>query len=423
MKARRHERPMKCEGVECGTSDRVSFTPTMPVFRLSRKAARVRVDARSQLARHQRTIVRAEAIEPRPMRCIAVDSPHRMYLCGRQMVPTHNTRTGAEWVRSMAESGRSRRIALVAPTATDARDVMIEGESGILAVSPPWSRPRYEPSRRRLTWPNGAIATSYSADEPERLRGPQHELAWVDELASWRYPQAWDNLMFGLRLGSNPRVCVTTTPKPVRLVKALLAEPTTAIVRGSTHENRSNLAPAFFEKILATYEGTRLGRQEIYAEILEVGDGAWFSRFDPARHVTDGAEYDHRFRVHLAIDCGVSRHVGAVFFQVRELGSLSHRVTVFGDYHAEGFLSEANARAIKAKAEELPCRGRLDVVRLDPASSARTGVGPAAYGEFEKVFGSRITARWPQHPVLDGLDQLEILLDSACLLIHPRCAT
>ena len=101
--------------------------------------------------------------------------------------------------------------------------------------------------------------------------------------------------------------------------------------------------------------------------------------------------------------------------------ALRHRVTVFGDYHAEGFLSEANARAIRARAEELPCRERLDVVRLDPASSARTGVGPAAYGEFERIFGSRIAARWPQHPVLDGLNQLEILLDSACLLIHPRC--
>ncbi len=306
------------------------------------------------------------------------------------MVPTHNTRTGAEWVRSLAESNKARRIALVGPTATDARDVMIEGESGILAISPPWFLPKYEPSKRRLTWPNGVIATAYSAEEPERLRGPQHSAAWCDELAVWSYPQAWDNLMLGLRLGVDPRVCVTTTPKPVRLVKALLAEPTTAIVRGTTHENRPNLAAAFFEKILATYEGTRLGQQEIYAEVLEVSDGAWFTRFDPAKHITEAAEYDHRFRVYLAIDCGVSRHVGAVFFQVRELGPNQHRVTVFGDYHAEGFFSEENAKAIRAKAEELPCLGRIDVVRLDPASSARTGVGPAAYGEFERVFGSRI---------------------------------
>jgi hypothetical protein len=250
--------------------------------------------------------------------------------------------------------------------------------------------------------------------------------------------------MFGLRIGVDPRVCVTTTPKPVRLVKALLADPTTAIVRGSTHENRANLAPGFFEKIIATYEGTRLGQQEIYAELLEVSEGAWFTRFDVARHVSEGAEYDPRFRVHLAIDCGVSRHVGAVFFQVLPgIGSRASsvgntgsdrnafpdarcpmrdaRVQVFGDYHAEGLFSEANAKAIQAKAQELPCRGRIETVRLDPASSARTGVGPAAYGEFERVFGSRILARWPQHSVADGLDQIEILLDSGCLIIHPRC--
>ncbi len=229
------------------------------------------------------------------------------------------TRAGAEWVRSLAESRQARRIALVASTASDARDVMIEGESGILAISPPWCRPTYEPSRRRLTWPGGSIATTYSADEPDRLRGPQHEAAWVNELASWRRPQAWDNLMFGLRLGENPRVCVTTTPKPVRLIKTLVADPTTVIVRGSTHENRANLAPAFFERIVATYEGTRLGQQEIYAQILDVSDGAWFTGFNVARHVSETAEYDTRFRVHVAIDCGVSRHVGAVFFQIREI--------------------------------------------------------------------------------------------------------
>ena len=243
----------------------------------------------------------------------------------------------------------------------------------------------------------------------------------LNELASWRRPQAWDNLMFGLRLGVNPRVCVTTTPKPVRLIKTLVADPTTVIVRGSTHENRPNLAPAFFERIVATYEGTRLGQQEIYAQILEVSDGAWFNGFNVAKHVSEKAEYDPRFPVHLAIDCGVSRHVGAVFFQVREIAPAKHRVTVFGDYHAEGRYSGSNATAIKGRADDLPCRGRIDAVRLDPAATARTGIGPSAYGEFERIFGSRITARWPSHRVLDGLDQIEILLDSDCLLIHPRC--
>jgi phage terminase large subunit-like protein len=139
------------------------------------------------------------------------------------------TRTGSEWVKSQIEVQGRRRIALAAPTSADARDIMIEGESGLLAVFPESDRPLYEPSKRRVTWKNGAIATAYSADEPERLRGPQHDAAWCDECASWRYPEAFDMLMFGLRLGSDPRVVVTTTPKPVKIIRELLADPTTTL--------------------------------------------------------------------------------------------------------------------------------------------------------------------------------------------------
>ncbi len=188
------------------------------------------------------------------------------------------SRTGAEWVREQVESGRSRRIALVAPTAADVRDVMIEGESGLLAICPPWNMPVYESSKRRLTWPNGAIATTYSAEEPDRLRGPQHDAAWCDEVAAWRYPETWDMLMFGLRLGVDPRCVVTTTPKPIPIIRNLLKNPTTAITRGSTYENRANLAEAFFEQIVAQYEGTRLGRQELYAEVLDDVEGALWTR-------------------------------------------------------------------------------------------------------------------------------------------------
>src|SRR5271167_4290263 len=134
------------------------------------------------------------------------------------------TRSGAEAVRANVAAGK-KRIALVAPTAADARDVMVEGESGLLWLGPPNERPRYEPSKRRLTWPNGAIATTYSADEPERLRGPQHDFAWCDEIASWRYPEAWDMLMFGMRLGADPRTVVTTTPRPAKLIRDLVRGP------------------------------------------------------------------------------------------------------------------------------------------------------------------------------------------------------
>lgn len=184
------------------------------------------------------------------------------------------TRSGAEFVREEVHAGRAGRVALVGSTAADARDVIVEGESGILATSPAWDRPTYEPSKRRLTWPNGAIATLYSADEPERLRGPQHDLAWGDELAAWRYPDAYDQLMFGLRLGAKPRAIFTTTPKPVKLVTDLLKDPSCVVTRGSTYANRANLAPAFFRQIIRKYEGTRLGRQELNAEVLEDVEGA-----------------------------------------------------------------------------------------------------------------------------------------------------
>lgn len=188
------------------------------------------------------------------------------------------TRTGAETVRIWAEDDPKARIALVGRTAADVRDVMVEGESGILAVCPEKQRPVYEPSKRRLTWPNGAIATTYSADEPNLLRGPQHTKAWVDELAAWRYPDAWDQLQLGLRLGSNPQVIVTTTPRPTKIIRELLKAPTTHVTRGSTYENKANLAPAFLEAIIRKYEGTTMGRQELYAEVLDEMPGALWTR-------------------------------------------------------------------------------------------------------------------------------------------------
>lgn len=191
------------------------------------------------------------------------------------------TRAGAEWVREVARDHPGCRIALVAATAADARDVMVEGESGILAVCGRYGiNVVYEPSKRRLTWPNGSMATTYSADEPNRLRGPQHAFAWSDEIAAWRYPETWDQLQFGLRLGTNPRVMATTTPKPVRLVRDLMAQVSTGrvvVTTGSTFDNRDNLAPQFVEQILAKYQGTRLGAQEIEGVLLEDVQGALWS--------------------------------------------------------------------------------------------------------------------------------------------------
>jgi phage terminase large subunit-like protein len=188
------------------------------------------------------------------------------------------TRVGSEEVIAWSRTP-NLRIALVAETAADVRDVVVEGESGILACSPPWWRPTYQPTKRRLTWTNGTIATTFAGSDPEQLRGPQHHYAWVDELCKYQYPQeTWDNLELGLRLGSHPQVVATTTPRPIPLLRQLLSDPGTVVTRGSTHENTVNLAPSFRERIIQRYEGTRLGRQELYAELLEDTPGALWTR-------------------------------------------------------------------------------------------------------------------------------------------------
>jgi phage terminase large subunit-like protein len=175
------------------------------------------------------------------------------------------------------EEGRLRRPALVARTATSARRIMIEGPAGLLACSPPWCMPRWESSKAEMRWPNGAVATVYHSKEPDVLRGGEHDGAWCDEPASWYYPvDTWDNLAFSLRTGDRPRVVATTTPKPIPLVRRLLAE-AGHVTRGATRENEENLSPAFLTA-MRRYEGTRLGRQELEAELLEDRPGALWRR-------------------------------------------------------------------------------------------------------------------------------------------------
>jgi len=192
------------------------------------------------------------------------------------------TRTGAEWVNERVQSGKARYVHLIAPTAADVRKTMVEGESGLLSVSPPGNYPNFEPSKLTLTWPNGAKAFLFSAEEPERLRGPQCDTIWMDEIAAWKkLKETYDMAMFGFRLGSNPQCVITTTPKPLPILKELLDKENTGIVsvtRGSTYENQSNLAPQFFASVVTKYEGTRLGRQELDAEILEDMPGALWNR-------------------------------------------------------------------------------------------------------------------------------------------------
>jgi phage terminase large subunit-like protein len=195
------------------------------------------------------------------------------------------TRTGAEWVRAAVKGDAKRgvaplgRIALVGETFADVRDVMVDGVSGLLAVHPRAERPTWEVGRRRLVWPNGAIAQAFSAEEPESLRGPQFDGAWCDELAKWRNAEAtWDNLQFALRLGNHPREVVTTTPRPTPLLKRLAADTTTALTHAPTRANAYNLAPDFLARVVGRYEGTRLGRQELDGEFVEERSDAFWSR-------------------------------------------------------------------------------------------------------------------------------------------------
>ena len=217
------------------------------------------------------------------------------------------TRAGAEWVRAEVEGsgprdpGRARRVALLGETVDQVREVMVFGDSGILACSPPDRKPDWEAGRKRLVWPNGAVAQVFSAHEPEALRGPQFDAAWVDELAKWkRAEDAWDMLQFALRLGKNPRQVVTTTPRNVGVLKAILKNPSTVITHAPTEANRAYLAASFLDEVRARYAGTRLGRQELDGVLLEDAEGAlWTTRALEAARLDVALPLD---RVVVAVD-------------------------------------------------------------------------------------------------------------------------
>jgi predicted phage terminase large subunit-like protein len=187
------------------------------------------------------------------------------------------TLAAAQYVRAQVEAGLAKRIAVVCRTAADIRDVAIEGVSGLLTIAPAWCRPNYEPSKRRLSWPNGVIATLLSADEPDLLRGHEFDTAWADELAAWTQPQeTWDMLMFTLRGGTDPRCVVSTTPRPIPLIRDLVKRDGQDVRKThmTTYENLPNLAPGFARDVVSKYAGTWLGRQELLAEIVEDRPGA-----------------------------------------------------------------------------------------------------------------------------------------------------
>ncbi len=273
------------------------------------------------------------------------------------------TRAGAEWVRSLAEGprprdpGRARRIALVAETYDQVRDVMIHGDSGILACSPPDRRPQWKASERRLIWPNGAEAQAFSAHDPEALRGPQFGAAWADELAKWKKGQeTWDMLQFALRLGRDPRVCVTTTPRNAPALKRLLAAPSTVQTHAATEANRANLAPSFLEEVRARYAGTRLGRQELDGVMLADVEGAlWTSATLAGQQQANPPPLD---RVVVAVDPAVSAGKASDACGIVVAGAVTRgrpqdwRAYVLADRTVQGVGPLAWARAVIAACDE-----------------------------------------------------------------------
>ena len=269
------------------------------------------------------------------------------------------TRAGAEWVRAQVEGatpaapGRARRVALVGETHDQVRAVMVEGDSGLLACSPPDRRPVWEATRRRLVWPNGAVAEAYSAQDPDGLRGPQFDAAWADELAKWRLAgKVWDMLQFALRLGSDPRAVVTTTPRPGPVLKAVLANPSTVVTHAPTEANRANLAASFLEEVRTRYGGTRLGRQELDGVLLDEVEGAlWTQAMIEAARVERAPALT---RVVVAVDPAVTGHARSDLCGIVVAGVLAEgppqdwRAYVLEDASVAGASPEGWARAALA---------------------------------------------------------------------------
>jgi phage terminase large subunit-like protein len=215
------------------------------------------------------------------------------------------TRTGAETIRMLVHKKSAKRIALIGGSISEVLNVMINGESGILNISQKHERPIFHSSTNTLCWPNGAVANIIGATQPEKLRGPQFDTAWIDELAKFRTANAlWDQLMLGLRLGKSPKCIITTTPKPTPLLKKLLNDPYTVVTRGTTYDNKKNLSPLYFEQIIKQFESTSLGAQELYAEILTEQEGALWSR----SQIIYKEAPEHFKRIVIAIDPAATHH-------------------------------------------------------------------------------------------------------------------
>jgi phage terminase large subunit-like protein len=284
------------------------------------------------------------------------------------------TRAGAEWVRAQVEGsgpadpGACARVALVGETIDQAREVMVFGDSGILACSPPDRKPVWEATRRRLVWPNGAVAQVFSAHEPESLRGPQFDAAWIDELAKWKKAEeAWDMLQFALRLGKHPRQVVTTTPRNVGVLKAILKNPSTVTTHAPTMANKAYLAASFLEEVEARYGGSILGRQELMGEIVEQIEGALWSADVVSAAAEAPGDREGLNRIVVAVDPPATGKAGADACGIVVVGVCAKgparewRAVVLEDATVTGVSPDGWARAVVAAAD----RHRADRVVVE----------------------------------------------------------
>ena len=292
-------------GRDCGLKWRVRWRPTIQVFRLARKASRISLDGAQMSRNHHRMIVSAERIAPAPMRCLTVDSPNSMYLAGESMIPTHNTWMGANWVAERAIENPGSEWAVVAASFRDVRKTCFESDVGVIRALLPGEMTNYRRNELQIILSNGSVIYGYSAENPDKIRGANLWGAWCDELASWRYPATWyEGLLPALRKGEHPRIIVTTTPRPTKLINDLVgrSDGTVHITRGSTWENSGNLSEIALAELRHRYEGTRLGRQELEGELLEDLEGALWNRRMIEDSRVDGKHLPQMRRVVIAVD-------------------------------------------------------------------------------------------------------------------------
>ena len=366
------------------------------------------------------------------------------------------TRTGAETVRAWAR--RYTHVNLIGPTRQDAREIMVTGESGLLAVCPPAERPKFLRGADRLEWPNGAISRIFSAEEPDRLRGKQHMKLWLDELAAWRDPDAFDQAMLGLRLGDKPQAVLTTTPRPTKLIKQLIDTPGAVVTRGSTFDNAKFLADGFLTRIVDRFDGRAIGRQELYGEIIEEAPGALWTRALIERQrlpkETPRADYaeivigvDPPARSGAKADeCGivaVGRTAGGIIHVLADLSSQGETpgewsarvVSAFRRFEANRVVAEINnggemvEQVLRQNDPNLPVRNvtatRGKFLRAEPIAAAYERGAVFHLGGFEKLEDQlcTLTSDFDSRTAGFSPDRADALVWAIADLISPRRAS